>query len=122
MLKSLASGVLILILLMESGSKSILFLNFEIHKEYIAQQLCEKKDVPENRCQGNCQLSKEIKEQDARENKQMPVMTVKSEVSVFELPSFKVLFFNHCLVLIQNEEVLFTRVGYPRDVLRPPSV
>jgi len=121
MLKSLTSGLLILILLLESGSKSILFLNFEMHQDYIAQNFCEKKDIPDNKCKGNCQLKKEIKEQDDRENKQGPVLTFKSEVGVFELPSFKLLFYNHCLELIQHLQVSFTLTGYTRGILRPPS-
>lgn len=122
MFRLLASGFLILTLLLESGTKSILFLNFELHKEYIAQMLCEKKDVPQNSCKGNCQLNKKFKEQDERESKQSPVITYKSEVGIYELPSFEVLFFNHFIELIQYDIFSYTALGFIRQLLRPPSL
>ncbi len=37
-----------------------ILVNFELNKKYIAQNLCEKRAMPVNDCQGNCYLKKQL--------------------------------------------------------------
>ena len=107
-------------MLFETGSKSLLFLNFELHRDYFAKELCVKKDVPGNCCQGSCQLTKEIKEQDAREKQQAPLSTVKSEVSVFEMPACELAFFKNFQLLLEIQKTNMISLGFYGEILRPP--
>lgn len=50
---------------------NILF-DFMINREFIVQELCEKKDVEDNSCQGKCHLSKELTQIDTNFNDKKP--------------------------------------------------
>lgn len=43
-------------------SNIVIFINFKIHQEYIAKNLCVEKEIENNTCMGCCQLKKEINE------------------------------------------------------------
>jgi hypothetical protein len=45
----------------------VVVLSFSLNRSYIAQNLCEKKDVPGNTCQGCCLLRKELQNEDRKE-------------------------------------------------------
>jgi hypothetical protein len=45
----------------------VVVLSFSLNRSYIAQTLCEKKDVPGNTCQGCCLLRKELQNEDRKE-------------------------------------------------------
>jgi hypothetical protein len=52
--------VLSLGVLFQSMSKLVVIVNFEIHKDYIAKNLCENRDKPKMCCHGKCQLKKQL--------------------------------------------------------------
>lgn len=79
--KQILSFLIIFVFLIGSFSRSILLLNYELRQVYFATILCEKKDVPNNSCQGVCHLNKELKAQDEQERKQGNDSQVKFEIS-----------------------------------------
>lgn len=80
MQKQILSFLIIFVFLIGSFSRSLLLLNFELRQVYFANILCEKKDVPNNSCQGVCHLNKELKAQDEQERKQGSDSQVKFEI------------------------------------------
>lgn len=66
MKKSLTILFCFVILLPTIFKVNILF-NYIIHKEYIALEVCEKKEVEDNTCQGKCHLSKSLTQIDTTE-------------------------------------------------------
>jgi hypothetical protein len=52
---------------LQVSAKSVIFLHYWVNKAYIAQNLCEKKEIKNNACQGSCHLNKELKKQDEKE-------------------------------------------------------
>ena len=48
-------------------SDCIVLFSFSLNRSYIANNLCEKKDVPGNTCQGCCLLRKELQNEDRKE-------------------------------------------------------
>ena len=54
----------------------VVVLSFALNRSYIAQNLCEKKDVPGNTCQGCCLLRKELQNEDRKEQSP-PARTLK---------------------------------------------
>lgn len=54
-------------ILMQNFSKVIIFLNFQLNKEYIAKNLCIKKNERNNCCKGKCHLKKQLIEDDKKE-------------------------------------------------------
>ena len=49
---------------MQSFTKNFIILNFSVNKKYIAKNLCVKKDVKNNCCQGKCHLKKQLNEEE----------------------------------------------------------
>jgi hypothetical protein len=48
----------------------LLYLDFEIRREYIVANLCENKNRPQMRCDGKCYLAKRIASLDEQEKRQ----------------------------------------------------
>jgi hypothetical protein len=70
--------------LIQNISKTFIVLNFQINREYVAKNLCEKKEVENNCCQGSCHLKKELKKEEKKE--QVPgasLLKDKSETQLF---------------------------------------
>lgn len=43
------------------------FVEYALHYNYIAKNLCENKDIPELQCNGKCHLLKEVQHQEKKE-------------------------------------------------------
>ncbi len=80
MLNRFLALTMMVVFLMGSITKSLLFLDYELRQDYFASVLCEKKEVPNNTCQGGCHLNKELKAQDEQERKQGSDSQVKFEM------------------------------------------
>ncbi len=52
-----------LIILLQFFGKVSVFVSFKINQKYIASNICEKKDIPQNTCEGNCFLKKELQKE-----------------------------------------------------------
>jgi hypothetical protein len=63
-MKILALILLSMITLLQSFSKWIILADYEINKEYIAQNLCINKSKPKLHCHGKCQLMKKLAEEE----------------------------------------------------------
>lgn len=48
-------------------------IDFKVHQDYISKVLCINKDEPQSGCGGKCYLKTQLKEQEEKENKQVPV-------------------------------------------------
>ena len=59
-LKLLATIFLSALILISVNRDAWVFLSFKMNQEYIAKNLCEKKDVVQNSCCGKCYLKKQI--------------------------------------------------------------
>jgi hypothetical protein len=55
-------------ILLQTFSKGIVFIHFNLNRAYIAQNLCVKKDQADNCCKGSCHLKKQLKEDDQKSN------------------------------------------------------
>jgi len=67
---------------LQNFSKLALAFSYEINKEYIAKTLCENRAAPEKKCNGKCQLKKDMKEEERNQN--IPSKQVKEvEVLLF---------------------------------------
>ncbi|RQO32180.1 hypothetical protein DBR32_00770 [Taibaiella sp. KBW10] len=60
-------GIIILLFLstlLQALSKVVIYIDYKINQDYIAQNLCENKAKPQLHCNGKCQLSKQLKKDD----------------------------------------------------------
>jgi len=82
-LKSLFFILALTGIVFQNVSKSIILVNFELNKEYISKNLCEKKNIKGNCCQGSCQLKKQLKKADDHHNRQAPSTKGLEEIQLF---------------------------------------
>lgn len=70
MFRSIVSIVLIFSVTLANFSRLFIYAGFEMNQEYIVTELCENKDAPELNCNGQCYLSKKLKQADEKEPQQ----------------------------------------------------
>lgn len=59
--------------LLHAASRMIVYFNFWLNQEFIAENLCENREKPQMECNGMCHLKKELDKDDERkqqDNKQ----------------------------------------------------
>lgn len=78
----LSSYTLIIALMIFFFRSAIPFIEFEINKKYIQENLCESKNIAENTCKGECHLKKQIDRSQKEEKEQKPVIT-KHQILLF---------------------------------------
>ena len=85
-------------ILFQSFNKGLIFLNFEVNEEYIARNLCVKKDIKNNTCKGKCHLKKQLKE--AEKKDQLPSNTSKDieEFQIFCQLTLSIQFKPHLII------------------------
>jgi hypothetical protein len=69
--KSYISCLLLLSVLLQTFSKTVICVDFYANQDYIAKTLCENRDKPLLHCCGRCQLRKRL-HQDAEKDKDNP--------------------------------------------------
>ena len=70
-------------MLMQSFSRTVLVVEYQVNKNYIAAVLCENKARPQLHCNGKCHLQKELKAADGEEQKLPAPLKEKMEVVYF---------------------------------------
>ena len=77
-------------MLLQISGKLLVLANYEINKEYIANNLCENKAKPKMHCDGKCHLAKELKKEEKKEQSQSNTIKEESGPQNFPEPfSFK---------------------------------
>lgn len=69
-----------------SFSKGIIWLDYQLNKDFISQNLCINKSKPKLHCNGKCQLTKKMAEEE-KEDTPAPFQKVKSGFSETEVPA-----------------------------------
>jgi hypothetical protein len=119
----IVSLIILLSIISQSAGRLVILVNFKIHQAYIARLLCEKKDIPENTCKGNCQLNKKLNEQQETE-KQLPPSVNLKELILYACKTTLSLQKIAILLLSQKlSEVLHWDLnkGYGSNVFHPPA-
>ncbi len=83
-MKKFIAIVLFVGVLFQSMNKLVVIINYEIHKDYIAKNLCENRDKPKMCCKGKCQLKKQLNntENEGTKNKTSNRFTFDDYVAV----------------------------------------
>jgi hypothetical protein len=70
MFRSITAIVLIFSVTLANFTKLFIYAGFELNHEYIVTELCENRDMPELNCDGQCYLSKKIKQAEEKDKNQ----------------------------------------------------
>lgn len=112
-----------LTVLLQAYSKGLVVLQYFANQEYIAENLCENRDVPEMHCDGKCHLKKEIQKD---EQKEKSGQRSETEIVLFcaamtpWAPEEIVVSERSARYFPLNKEALLA--GMPRGVFHPPGV
>lgn len=68
-LKQISAVVFVGLILFRSMVIPVIFLDYELHKEYIIDNFCVNKNKPEMNCDGKCYLAKKLNEAREKEAK-----------------------------------------------------
>lgn len=75
--------LLLVALVLQTGFKIVLYLDYQVNKESITQKYCENKAKPEMKCHGKCHLKKLLKEDDKRNEPVKNPVKEQAEISPF---------------------------------------
>jgi hypothetical protein len=96
-------------------------LGFKLNRDFIAATLCIKKEERNNCCKGNCQLNKQLKEDD-RNNAESAAqnLKLKNEVVLF----YETATSPEALQTLQNKQIAHyifpPSLVIPRAIFHPP--
>jgi hypothetical protein len=114
---------LLLCVTLASLSDCVVVCSFSLHQSYIARNLCEKKDVPGNTCQGCCLLRKELQNED-RKAQSLPARNLK-EFDDFQPVPVK---YPTAISSPRTGQLFFASLGFSipfppgRDIDHPPEI
>jgi len=114
--------LLVVLLLMSVSAKTLLWLDYEARTEFYAKTLCVQKEVEDNCCKGSCYLTKELQQQDQREEESFPTLKLNTElifisnddIGLRSNETVQDVFYHHT-----NEQL---KTGDSAELLRPPIV
>jgi len=109
--------------LLQNFSKILVYVDFELNREFIAKTLCVKKEIRSNNCNGKCHLKKQLAKEEKKE--QSPANSAREKVEIQ--------FFSEIKININSCSPSFTTIVIPdysfsisdqhlRTVFQPPEV
>ncbi len=114
--------MLILVFSFQILEVSVIYVNFKINQDYIAEVLCINKDKPDLKCNGCCQLKKELKAQEDRsKQKESAVSPEKPLIFFVELVSDTCKYYPSAQVLQPSIIYLTLNQNNPNQVFHPPK-
>ncbi len=124
-LKQTLSILSIFVLLLPTISRVCILVDFELHKAYIANVLCIKKDTANNCCQGKCHLKKQLKKTEEKADTNPLKTTSQDWVLNLCLPKHSFLLKLHGSVnnkLHFNAIFSLKNIALIRQLFRPPEI
>ncbi len=108
------------------GNRIYVILNFQVNREYIAENLCEKKEIEDNCCKGSCHLEKELvkiekEDNNSPANKQEPIKEKSENDSFFISVLHKNPLLNGIALAYIPYKAKSDLSGYYSDIFHPPS-
>lgn len=116
------AAILLMSVLMQSFSRQVIFTEFLLKRDFIAQVLCEKKTETDNQCQGKCHLKKQLQQDTERQEKSNQQIKASFEVLFSEANESQVLKTYPIQIALNNfdcSSVIFK--GHPSGIFHPPS-
>lgn len=105
-------------------SRYVVTAAFYINQSYIAQNLCENRDKPQLQCNGHCQLSKKLKDEQRKEQEN-PERKAESKSEIFYPAHAAANHIAAAFKVVDKNYILPISIGMPVDqaqsVFHPPA-
>ena len=120
--------ILLILMVFNIGRYQIPYIEYSLFKDYIAKNLCVKKEIKGNCCQGKCFLKKQIKLADENENSNgNNTNTNNKKAQTFEINEFVVFNITELnnieitkLLFFKSESVITSKTAF--DIFVPPKL
>lgn len=107
---------------MQNFSKVYILLQFKINQNYIAKNLCVKKDLPNNCCKGSCQLEKQLEKEEKKESQSGNQLKEKFEIELFfQKPDYACLPINTTVDKLYTMCVFTVPESMLHSIFHPPQ-
>lgn len=108
---------------MQNVSKVYILINFQLNREYIAKNLCVKKNEVNNCCKGKCHLQKQLENEDKKLPSSNDSTKEKTETELFAQDHLTLHWQGNRFMRTINTPCLY-RVpkGWRGSVFQPPRV
>lgn len=113
--------ILALLVFLSSASKTLLLVDFFINRNYIANNLCEKKELKNNCCKGYCHLTKQLKQEEKRESSNSVIEQKVEFVSDSNLLEGLTFFF-FFIQKINHIKIVSLSSGFLSNNFQPPRL
>ena len=101
-MKYISASILLIAFLVQTGSRYLVMLDFELNQDYIAKNLCENRNKPCCHCNGKCYLKKQLNKADKEtsngttsQKNQEDVLFFAEEKNTVNLPFTEAIITNH---------------------------
>jgi hypothetical protein len=105
-------------------SRYVVTAAFYINQSYIAQNLCENRDKPQLQCNGHCQLSKKLKDEQRKEQEN-PERKAENKSEIFYPAHESANNMAAAFRVVDRNYILPISIGMPVDqaqsVFHPPA-
>ncbi|MBP9152453.1 MAG: hypothetical protein KBF73_09240 [Flavobacteriales bacterium] len=123
-MKSFGISLLIVGLLVQVMSASLILFNYEVNTASIIEKFCENKDKPELHCDGKCHLAKQI-QADSEQKSETPAS--ESELMTFVLTiqkttAFEFKFFRSDIAQANSLYIEGNYSNQLQSIFHPPQV
>jgi len=61
----------------------LIVFSYVVNKEFIAAMLCINREIPDNDCQGSCQITEQLQEQEKKKEEQSGIMLQKTDITLY---------------------------------------
>jgi hypothetical protein len=114
--------ILICSFLLQSSSKTGIYLSFLKNKDFISKNICVQKTIKKNKCNGKCHLKKQMKKDDTAQNEKSDSKKEKSEINFSSNSIISCLeLIRQQSIIIYLEEKSFSLQQHYSKILRPPT-
>lgn len=125
-MKQITTILLASLVFLQPFSKIWIVVDFRLNQDYIAQNLCVKKEIKDNDCRGRCQLCERLDKATKEEQKQAPT-SVKDKAEVLYYHDLSAFDFLIQAIFYQKQNLSnyhsdFYASSSISDIFRPPQL
>jgi hypothetical protein len=124
-LKKVLLYVILVAVVLQGVNRWAVYIQFQLNKEFIAKNLCVKKAIKNNCCQGSCQLSKRLGEEKNPKNNSSQTQPKEEQEQILYLqnilPFLKVIATDDQINHSFHYSISFTEVEI-KPLFHPPAL
>lgn len=111
-----------LIVVLQPMNQAFIFLNYNLNKTYITEQLCINKAKPQMHCEGKCHLRKQLQKDEEEQKKEPRDLKEYSQVIYFFENVGSALKLPAGVKTIFAPEMKFIYSSSPLNIFHPPTI